>query len=203
MKDMIKNTLVLLIITVVAGAILGLVYQTTKDTIAAREEADKKAAYLEVFNDASDFVPVADFMDAAKRNILDEAGYAAGNIDELLTAVDSANASLGYVFIITTSEGYGGNIQFAVGVRNDGTVNGISILSINETAGLGMNAEKVLKPQFANKNVSLFSYTKTGATTDSEIDAISGATITTNAFTNGVNCALTYFNNVLGGGNNE
>ena len=203
MKDMIKNTLVLLIITVVAGAILGLVYQTTKDTIAAREEADKKAAYLEVFNDASDFVPVADFMDAAKRNTLDEAGYAAENIDELLTAVDSANASLGYVFIITTSEGYGGNIQFAVGVRNDGTVNGISILSINETAGLGMNAEKVLKPQFANKNVSLFSYTKTGAATDSEIDAISGATITTNAFTNGVNCALTYFNNVLGGGNNE
>lgn len=203
MKDMIKNTLVLLIITVVAGAILGLVYQTTKDTIAAREEADKKAAYLEVFNDASDFVPVADFMDTAKRNTLDEAGYAAENIDELLTAVDSANASLGYVFIITTSEGYGGNIQFAVGVRNDGTVNGISILSINETAGLGMNAEKVLKPQFVNKNVSLFSYTKTGAATDSEIDAISGATITTNAFTNGVNCALTYFNNVLGGGNNE
>lgn len=203
MKDMIKNAVVLLIITVVAGAILGLVYQTTKDTISAREEADKKAAYLEVFNDAADFTASTDFMDAGKRAKLDEAGYTAETIDELLTAVDASGSAIGYVFIVTTSEGYGGDIQFAVGIRNDGTVNGISILSINETAGLGMNAEKILKPQFANKKVSLFSYTKTGSTSESEIDAISGATITTNAFTNGVNCALTYFNDVLGGGSNE
>lgn len=201
MKDMIKNALVLLIITVVAGAILGLVYQTTKDTIAAREEADKKAAYLEVFADAADFK--AEEVDAASRAKLDEAGYSQETIDELLTAVDAVGNKIGYVFIVTTSEGYGGNIQFAVGIKNDGTVNGISILSINETAGLGMNAEKVLKPQFANKKVTLFTYTKTGAQADSEIDAISGATITTNAFTNGVNCALTYFYDVLGGGSNE
>ena len=38
------------------------------------------------------------------------------------------------------SEGYGGDIQFAMGVQNDGTLNGISILSISETAGLGMKA---------------------------------------------------------------
>lgn len=203
MKEMIKNALVLLIITVIAGAILGLVYQTTKDTISLREEADKKAAYFEVFSDASDFTNVDGFMDSGVKTKLDSAGYEAENIDELLKATDASGNALGYVFIVTTSEGYGGNIQFAVGIRNDGTVNGISILSINETAGLGMNAEKVLKPQFANKNVTLFTYTKTGATADSEIDAISGATITTNAFTNGVNCALTYFYDILGGGSNE
>ena len=55
MKEMIKNTLILLIITVVAGSLLGFVNENTKDLIAAREEEDKKAAYKEVFEDATDF----------------------------------------------------------------------------------------------------------------------------------------------------
>ena len=203
MKEMMKNTGILLAITVIAGLILGLVYQTTKDTISAREEADKKAAYLEVFTDAKDFNALDDVMNDINRAVLDAAGYDQESIDEVLEAVDDSNNVLGYVFAVTTKEGYGGDIKFTVGIRNDGTVNGVSILSINETAGLGMNAEKVLKPQFAGKQVGQFVYTKTGATSDNEIDAISGATITTNAFTNGVNCALTYFNEVLGGGNNE
>ena len=203
MKDMIKNAGILLAITIIAGAILGLVYQTTKDTIAAGEEQAKKNAYLEVFSDASDFEEIDSPMTIEARTILDEAGYSAETINGLLTAKDSSNAELGYVFVVTTKEGYGGDIQFAVGIRNDGTVNGISILSINETAGLGMNAEKVLKPQFADRKVEKFAYSKTGAVSDNEIDAISGATITTNAFTNGVNSCLTYFQDVLGGGSNE
>lgn len=198
-KEMAKNAGILLVITVIAGAILGLVYQTTKDTIATRKEDDKKAAYKEVFADAADFTAADATMFDAERGKLDEAGYAAETIDELVCAVDDGGNTLGYVFVVTTSEGYGGDIQFAVGVRNDGTINGISILAISETAGLGMNAEKVLKPQFANKQVSSFTYTKTGSTNDSEIDAISGATITTNAFVNGVNCALAYYNDCLGG----
>lgn len=61
----------------------------------------------------------------------------------------------------TTSEGYGGNIVLYVGIRLDGTVNDISILSISETPGLGMKAGDVLVPQFHNKNVKSFAYTKT------------------------------------------
>jgi len=203
MKEMIKNAGILLAITVIAGLILGLVYQTTKDTIAKREEDDKKAACLEVFADASDFSKIDNVMTDEIRAKLDEAGYTQETIDELLVATDASGKELGYVFSVTTKEGYGGDIKFTVGIRNDGTVNGVSILSINETAGLGMNAEKVLKPQFTNKNVPMFTYTKTGSTNDSEIDAISGATITTNAFVNGVDCALTYFNEVMGGAVNE
>ena len=106
---------------------------------------------------------------------------------------------------VTDHEGYGGDIQFSIGIRNDGTVNGISILSISETAGLGMNADSVLKPQFADKNVEQFEYTKTGAPGDNQIDAISGATITTNAVVNGVNAGITYFRTQLmeGGNANE
>ena len=106
---------------------------------------------------------------------------------------------MGYVLSVTSREGYGGDITFTMGIRLDGTLNGISILSISETAGLGMKAEAVLKPQFENKNVSQFTYTKSGAVSDDQIDAISGATITTNAVTTAVNGGLYYFQTQLGG----
>ena len=76
--------------------------------------------------------------------------------------------------------------------------------SISETAGLGMKAnEAEFKDQFKDKNVEKFSYTKSGESGDDKIDAISGATITTNAVTNAVDSALVYFQNELGGGVNE
>ena len=84
-----------------------------------------------------------------------------------------------------------------MGVADDGTLNGISLLSISETAGLGMRAGEVLVPQFAGKQVEQFSYTKTGAASDDQIDAISGATITTNAVVNGVNAGLLCFQKKL------
>ena len=87
-----------------------------------------------------------------------------------------------------------------MGVTTDGVLNGISLLSISETAGLGMRAGEVLVPQFENKDVDRFTYTKTGSTADSEIDAISGATITTSAVVNGVNAGLVYFDEFLKGG---
>ena len=67
-----------------------------------------------------------------------------------------------------------------------------------------MRADEVLKPQFTEKKAERFEYTKSGAAADNQIDAISGATITTNAVVNGVNAGLYYFQTQLeGGGTNE
>ena len=61
--------------------------------------------------------------------------------------------------------------------------------------GLGMRADTDdFKNQFKDKNVEAFSYTKSGASADDEIDALSGATLTTNAVTNGVNAGICCFN---------
>lgn len=198
MKEMIKNTGIMLAITIVAGLILGFVYQITKEPIAEQEAKAKQEACQEVFQDAASFetVEIA-AADAAEWN---EAGLVQESIDEVMEAQDASGSLLGYVITVTTKEGYGGDIRFSIGVRLDGTVNGISILSISETAGLGMQAEDVLKPQFAGKQVETFEYTKNGATSENQIDAISGATITTNAVTNGVNAGLYYFRTELGGG---
>ncbi len=198
MKEMMKNTGIMVAITLIAGLLLGIVYQVTKEPIAVQEAKAKQEACQEVFADASSFDAVE--VAAVEESAWSSAGYGQETIDEVMMAKDSAGETLGYVVTVTTKEGYGGDIRFTLGVRMDGTVNGISILSISETAGLGMRAEEVLKPQFADKNVEKFEYTKSGATSESQVDAISGATITTNAVTNGVNAGLYYFQTQLGGG---
>lgn len=198
MKEMMKNTGILLAITIAAGLLLGLVYQITKEPIANQEAKAKQEACQEVFEDAVSFEAVE--LVAVDEAAWSEAGYGQESIDDVMAAKDAAGELLGYVLTITTKEGYGGDIQFTIGVRMDGTLNGMSLLAISETAGLGMRAEEVLKPQFANKQVEKFEYTKSGATSDNQIDAISGATITTNAVTNGVNAGLYYFQTELKGG---
>lgn len=195
---MIKDTGILLVITLVAGLLLGLVYQITKEPIAAQREKAKQEACQEVFADAASFAECE--LTQPEETAWAQAGFAQETVDEVMEARDASGAVLGYVVTVTTKEGYGGDIRFTVGIRSDGTVNGIAILEIAETAGLGMRAEEVLKPQFADKNVEKFEYTKSGAAADHQIDAISGATITTNAVTNGVNAGLYYFQTELMGG---
>lgn len=197
-KGMIKDAAILLLITVVAGLILGFVYQITKEPIAAAEEKAAKAAYQEVFPDAAGF---SDKLELAvpEGESTWEQNYAGVDLDNVLMATDAEGVCLGYVLTMTSHEGYGGDITFTMGIQNDGTLNGISLLSISETAGLGMKAGTVLVPQFAGKQVSQFTYTKTGSTMDSQIDAISGATITTNAVTTAVNAGLYIFETQLGG----
>ncbi len=200
MKNMIKDAAILFAITVVAGFVLGFIYQLTKEPIAAQELKAKQEAYQEVFAEAASFAPVEDTGLTKANDMLKEAGYVADELsDQIQEALDENGNTLGYVLTVTSHEGYGGDIQFTMGVTKEGVLNGISLLSISETPGLGMKAGTVLKPQFENKAVSQFTYTKTGATDDSQIDAISGATITTNAVTNGVNAGLYYFQSTLQG----
>ena len=201
-NKIIKDALALTLITLVAGVALGGVYEITKDPIARQEAQAKAEAYEQVFTDAVAFeeVKMDDTLIQTIRDQLDQEGYKAQSIEEIMRAEDQSGEMLGYAFTVVTSEGYGGDIQFSMGVQNDGTLNGISILSIGETAGLGMNADTpAFKDQFVGKQVEQLQYTKNGATQDDEINAISGATVTTNAMTNGVNAGLCAFQYEKGG----
>ena len=201
-NKIIKDALALTLITLVAGVALGGVYEITKDPIARQEAQAKAEAYEQVFTDAAAFeaVEMDDILTKTIRDQLDQEGYKAQSIEEVMRAEDQSGETLGYAFTVVTSEGYGGDIQFSMGVQNDGTLNGISILSIGETAGLGMNADTpAFKDQFVGKQVEKLQYTKNGATQDDEINAISGATVTTNAMTNGVNAGLCAFRVMEGG----
>lgn len=196
MKSMLKEAGILFAITLIAGLLLGIVYEVTKEPIALQQAKRKQEACREVFQDAVSF-------ETLELSAQETGEKASATINEVFKAVAEDGTVLGYVLDVTTHEGYNGDIQFTMGIRMDGMVNGISLLSIAETPGLGMKTEEVLKPQFAGKNVGMFSYTKTGAMTEEQIDAISGATVTTNAVVNGVNTGLEFFKTRLGGGKNE
>ena len=197
-KSMIKNALILFAITLVAGVLLGLVYQVTKDPIAYQEKLAQDKANQSVFAAAATFEDVA-LDDAAAAEVA--SGFAGVTIESVKEAKDSSGNGLGYV-IQVKSKGYGDFITYTVGITNDANVNGISIIKIAETPGLGMNAEKVIVPQFVDRAATAFSVVKSGQLTDAntQIEAISGATITSKAVTNGVNGAISYFEKVLKGG---
>lgn len=201
MNKIVKDTLAITLITLVAGLALGVVQDITADPIAEQKLLAKEKACEAVFEDAESFGEVALGDVAAElQKHLKENGYTAQTIDDVMGALDEDGREIGYVFTVTSSEGYGGDIQFTMGVQSDGTLNGISILSISETAGLGMKADtEEFKAQFADKKTERFSYTKNGAQAENEINAISGATITTNAMTNGVNAGLCAFEFMKGG----
>lgn len=200
MKSIMKDALILFAITLAAGLLLGVVYDITKEPIAAQKEKTKTQACQNVFREAAGFETYEELDAETASAVLAEAGITGADIDEVMYAKDASDSVLGYVITVTDHEGYGGDIQFSMGITKEGMLNGISLLSISETAGLGMKAGDVLVPQFTDKQVERFYTTKTGSANDSEIDAISGATITTDAIVNGVNGGLAYYQNVLKGG---
>ena len=191
-----KDALILFAITLVAGACLGGVYEITKDPIAAANQAAKERAFREVLADADSFA--MDDYSAALDKVnteVKELDFGNVSVDECATGMDASGAAIGYVVTATSKDG---DVTVSVGITTDGEVKGIEFLTLNETAGLGMNASKPeWKGQFADKKVEQFSVTKSGSTSDEEIDAISGATITSNAVTNAVNTALYFVNDCV------
>lgn len=201
MKTFIRNVLTLTIITVVAGFCLGYIYELTKNPIAEMEEKTKQEAYMKVFPSASTFNQIDSFDATIADDVVTKAGIAGVSVDDALMALDASGNLAGYVISTTSHEGYGGDVKISMGIDVNGCVLGVEILSISETAGLGMKANTDdFKNQFKNKTVSQFAYTKQGAAQDFEIDALSGATITTKAFVNAVNAGIAYFG-YLGGAN--
>lgn len=190
MNKIIKNTVILTLITLIAGLALGFVYEITKDPIAQAKEDAKKKAWQEVFPEANMNDFEAQEVDQAAADAAIKAVGANATVDEVCKAGED-----GYVITTTSKEGYGGNIQITVGITADGTVSGISILSISETAGLGMKAtEPAFYGQYEGKQAEKFAVSKDGGEGE-PIDAISGATITSRAVTAAVNVALAYYQN--------
>lgn len=212
MKNIVKNTLILFVITFVAGLGLGFVYNVTSDARAEQEEKTKLAAYESVMPGMKDFESIK--IDSSCTKFIEDKvkeNESANNIstikpfnaaiDEVVLAKDKDGNDLGYIVTVTDNEAYDGSLQMTVGVMEDGTVKGISFLSLSETPGLGMKAdEDSFKSQFKEKKVDYFVYEKSGASEDNEINAISSATITTNAVTHGVNAAIYCVDYITGGG---
>ena len=97
MKQIIKNTLILTLITVVAGVCLGYVYEITKDPIAQARERAKQEAYRTVFQDADSFEEGEVSHVANADAMLQSLGLPGVTINEALEAHDASGNLLGYV----------------------------------------------------------------------------------------------------------
>lgn len=191
-NDSILNlTLRLVIITVCAGLILGLVYGITKGPIAEQELKKATEARQMVLPGALEFKQITlEGMDYDKDTFAD--------ITEVYEGLKDGQ-KLGYTFSIVT-KGYKPGLTLTVGLSLDGKVEGVEITSHDETPGLGANA---VKPEFLEQFIGSdgpLTVGKTPSGAENEIQALTGATITSKGVANAVNLARDFAAGYLGEG---
>ena len=178
-NDIIKPVAVLLAICIIIPLALSLTNKITKDKIAELDEKNSRETM-------ADLIEADNFTEC-------EFGE---NEFNYYTAVKDGNI-IGYIFK-TAEKGYGGDVSVMTAVNTDGTVKSVAILDVsNETPGLGQNAAKEsFYSQYAGKKSGI-SLVKNGAESDkNEVNAVTGATITSTAVNKAVNTALKQFESV-------
>lgn len=177
MKENLKLGTILLIITAIAGSLLGVVNSLTKDAILENSKISKE--------------DLAIIMPAAKG--IEETSFTTDEIvKEVYKAVDGSS-EIGYVFKVTT-KGFHGPIDVVVGIEKD-KISGIKILSHSETPGLGA---KVEEDKFTNKFKSIsigkdIEMIKVPPTSDNQVEGISGASVSSKAVGTAISDAMRYY----------
>lgn len=176
-KEILVPVITLLVICAVATALLAFTNEATKDIISEQERTAEIENQKALLPGASDF--------EARKITLDGVEY------EYSAAYGTDGELLGFTFV-TSANGYGGEIRIITAVYPDGSIAGLSILSISETPGLGMKAD--------DENYLAQYRGKKGPVGLSEggnsVDAITGATITSRAVNNAVNLALEIYSSL-------
>ena len=182
-KDTFINmVLSLFVITIVAGFSLGFVNEMTVGPIA-KGKIERKVNALKLVLPEFDNNPVEEVL-------LIKSEFAKDSV-EVYPAFKN-NEFVGAAVIGSTEKGFSGLIKIMVGFKPDGTIQNIEVLEQKETPGLGtkMKDDKFIA-QFRDKNPSSFNVMPTKD--QGEVDALTGATITTRAFGEAVQMAYDEF----------
>ena len=171
-KDIVKLGSFLMIVAAIAGIALSVTYIFTAPKIEEQKRLEINEALKEVLPKATEFKEVSKTVE--------------GKTETFYIGLKD-NLRIGAAFIASPT-GYSGPIEMMVGINNQGIISGVKIISIKETPGLGMNAEdpKFLK-QFKGKGE------KDKLKAKLDIQAITGATITSQSVANGIREALGKF----------
>ncbi len=207
-QSMIKDAIILCMISLIAALALGFVNELTKDRIAFLAAQAKAEAYQEVFPEAVAIVDAEG--DATLKSTLEEAesiltagGFSNITINEVCIVQDANQQRIGYVASVSLKAYDAMTLTF--GYTTEGVCTGLAFLEIKETPGIGMKAdEPEFKNQFINKKGDQLVAVKSGASAENEINAISGATFTTDGVIRGINagiCFMSELQNRLGGAN--
>ena len=174
-------------VAVCAAVAVG-VSMLTSGIVEQRKLAENAETYRAVLPGAETFeVPdrAAKALDELDGGVYGDFGNV--HIDEIVTARDDGGNELGTVVSVTNEDGRDAPISLSVGIAPDGTLTGIVYTDLNETPGIGMKVEDPsFTDQFAGIKVDKL-------TIGSEIDAATGATISSEAVVNAVNAALDFY----------
>ncbi len=176
MRDIAKLGVRLFILSLVAALLLGVTNEITSSIIAERQAEAQRKARQAAFEGA-DII------------MLEQEEWPADKYPEVADVAKAVvdGETTGYVISIAAS-GYAGEISLMVGVTTNGEIKKIIVGNNSETPGLGKNAENPeFTAQFEGKTYPLV--VVKGGAKENEINALSGATITTRAITNAVNKA--------------
>jgi len=177
-KEMIAPTLVLFLICLVITAALAGTYQVTKPII---DEINIKNANI------------------ARGEVLPEGEGAFSKIEtELSTGiveVYEADNKAGYVFT-AEDKGFGGKITVMVGVDSNGEITGVKVTGHTETPGLGT---KAMTAEYLSQYNGEVSVTRTNEPDKTRIDAVTGATVSSNAIFRAVDASLAQYKKIGGG----
>lgn len=188
MRDIIKNAMILFVIALISSVLLAFSYSITKEPIAKQQLIRQNEALSAVLPD-SEFTEITEADFSKQPAILS------------LFEAKSGSDIVGYAFKVASEEGYSGHLELVVGISPDGKLTGIDLVQQSETPGLGAKSDdEEFKSQYVQKPASLLTVVKSAPANESEIGAISGATITSRAVTNAVNEAISYFNENLAEG---
>ena len=187
-KYIIKLTVTLFVTCVIVAGLLGGVNAITADKIAAINWEKTVEAMKAVVADPD----ATSFSEALDKTAEMEAAAAAyGTLDSVYEVqVDGAPA--GYAIKVVSS-GSQGSIEMMVGVDGEGVITGVSIVSHSETSGIGT---KVMGNEPTASGVGVLSQFEGKSAADgtlsvgTNVDAISGATVSSKGVTAGVNAAL-------------
>ena len=184
-KYIITLTVTLLVTCVIVAGLLGLVNGVTAGPIAEINWEKTQVAMSAVAADA-DNTTFAETPLENTQAMIDAATAAGGTLGDIYEAQVNGE-SAGYAITVSAS-GSQGTIEMMVGVDTEGTVTGVSIVSHSETSGIGtkvMNNEDGVLDQFKGKSAA-----DGTLSVGTNVDAITGATVSTRGVTTGVNTAL-------------
>lgn len=191
MKEIVKLGLILLLTCAIAAVCLGVSNDLTKDQIAMQRELVNEQARKEILPEAKEFKG----LDEAK---LGEIQAKQAKVVEVFVGYNGSEI-VGYTFKSLAS-GYGGNVEVITGIDANGVVSGVRVGSHQETPGLGGNAKlPSFYEQYTGKSAGeSIEVSKVETTDANKIQAISGATITSVAVTDGVNMAIDAYKMISG-----
>jgi electron transport complex protein RnfG len=191
MREIFKLAGILFVITAIAAVLLGFTNIATADKVAQQLEQENIDARMAALPIASEFKKV-------ETPELENAIQTEFQIIEEVYEGISDNEVVGYTFK-TVPKGYGGEIVLNVGISVDGKVTGIKVVNHSETPGLGAKAtEDYFQDQYRDIPIdSPLEVVKTTPANENEIEAITGATVTTNGITDGVNISVDLYNELL------